>query len=108
MNTVRVFMITVALLLASCVTSSEKLSEISLGMSKADVIAVLGQPKSISAKTGGVELLRYQLSGRNAPPLNPNAKAFADGYTVQLINGKVVAFGRDDEFQAINVNLKQN
>ncbi|MFN9663800.1 MAG: hypothetical protein ACK57I_09750, partial [Akkermansiaceae bacterium] len=49
------------------------------------------------------ELLRYQLSGRKAPPLNPNHRGFADGYTVKFKSGKVVAYGRDDEFQTINI-----
>jgi hypothetical protein len=93
----------VALLLVGCVTSSKKLSEVSLGMTKTEVIAVLGQPKSVSARRGGTEILRYQLSGRDAPLLTPNRKEFADGYTVQLIDGKVVAYGRDDEFRAITV-----
>ena len=91
------------LLFAGCVTSSEKLSEVSLGMTKTEVIAVLGQPKSVSARMGGIEILRYQLSGRDAPLLTPNRIEFADGYTVQLIDGKVVAYGRDDEFRAITV-----
>ena len=95
-----------ALLLAGCVTSSKRLSEISLGMNKTEVIAVLGEPQSVSARAGGIELLRYQLSGRNAPPLNPNSKVFADGYSVQLIDGKVVAYGRDDEFRAITVKTE--
>ena len=94
------------LLLAGCVTSSKKLSEISLGMNKSEVIEVLGEPQSVSARVGGVELLRYQLSGRNAAPLSPNAKATADGYSVQLIDGKVVAYGRDDEFRAITVKTE--
>jgi hypothetical protein len=94
-----------ALLLLGCVTSSRKLSDISTGMSKAEVIQILGRPKSTSAHDG-CELLRYQLSGRYAPPLNPNHPMFADGYTVQLCAGKVVAFGRDDEFQAVRVKME--
>ncbi|MDA8528930.1 hypothetical protein N9K67_09085 [Opitutaceae bacterium] len=31
----------------------------------------------------------------------PNDAQFADGYTVQLKNNKVVAYGRDDEFEAL-------
>ena len=93
----------VAFLFAGCVASASKISQISLGMTKAQVVVILGQPKSVSARADGTELLRYELSGRNAPLLNPNAKNFSDGYTVQLHSGKVVAYGRDDEFRAIQI-----
>ena len=72
-------------------------------MNKSAVIEALGKPKSVSARIGGIEILRYQMSGRDAPLLTPNRKEFADGYTIQLIDGKVVAYGRDDEFRAITV-----
>jgi hypothetical protein len=62
----------------------------------------LGTPASVSSHDN-YELLRYQLSGRKAPPLNPNHRGFADGYTVKFKSGKVVAYGRDDEFQTINI-----
>jgi predicted component of type VI protein secretion system len=94
------------LLVTGCVTSTRKLSELSLGMTKPQVIQVLGEPHSVSAHPDGSELLRFQLSGRDAPLLNPNAKRFADGYTVQLFQGKVVAFGRDDEFRAIRIKTE--
>ncbi len=71
-------------------------------MSKQQVIQILGNPASVSSHDS-YELLRYQLSGRNAPPLNPNHRGFADGYTVKFKSGKVVAYGRDDEFQTINI-----
>jgi outer membrane protein assembly factor BamE (lipoprotein component of BamABCDE complex) len=85
-----------------CVTSSRELANISPGMSKQQVIQILGTPASISSHEN-YELLRYQLSGRNAPPLNPNHRGFAEGYTVKFKHGKVIAYGRDDEFHTINV-----
>lgn len=107
MTVLRILLLAAVFALAGCVTSADKLSLISLGMTRTQVVEILGKPASVSARGDGSELLRYQLSGRYAPPLNPNAKQFADGYTIQLHNGKVVAYGRDDEFQAINVNVRQ-
>lgn len=93
----------VAFLFAGCVASASKIGQLSIGMTKSQVVEILGQPKSVSARSDGTELLRYELSGRNAPLLNPNGKNFSDGYTVQFHSGKVVAYGRDDEFQAIHI-----
>jgi hypothetical protein len=84
-----------ALLLVGCVTSSKKLTKLSPGMPKAQVLEILGEPKSVSSRDGS-EFLRYQLSGRDAPLIAPTSYAHADGYTVQLTDGRVVAFGRDD------------
>lgn len=96
----------VLLFLSGCVTSSNKLQELEIGMSKQEVFEILGSPKSVSARADGSEVLRYQLSGRHAPLLNPNHALYADGYTVQLMNNKVVAYGRDDEFEAIDETIK--
>jgi|APGre2960657423_1045063.scaffolds.fasta_scaffold189873_2 SmpA / OmlA family len=106
MNRIFLFVLAAVFVLTGCVTSAAKLTEISLGMNKSQVTAVLGSPHSVSARDGGTELLRYELSGRSAPILNPNAREFAEGYTVQLMDGKVVAFGRDDEFREITVRSK--
>jgi hypothetical protein len=99
----KLLLVTAALLLAGCVTSANKIAQIELGMDRAQVVAVLGQPRSVSARDGGVELLRYDLSGREAPLLNPNDRRWAEGYTVKLTDGKVTAFGRDDEFRELRV-----
>ena len=49
-----------AVLLAGCAGTENRVNEISLGMSKAQVIQVLGQPKSTRA-SAGVEYLVYDL-----------------------------------------------
>jgi hypothetical protein len=92
----------------ACVTSSKKLTEISIGMTKPQVITILGEPKSVSGRNDGTELLRYQLSGRSAPIGNPNGRQFADGYTIQFFQDKVVAYGRDDEFKAVDVRIRKD
>lgn len=93
-----------SLFAGGCVTSATKLGEVQLGMSKLQVVAILGEPASVSASPDG-ELLRYQLRGSGPLLSRPDGRV-ATGYTVQLQNGKVVAYGRDDEFRAISVRLQ--
>jgi outer membrane protein assembly factor BamE (lipoprotein component of BamABCDE complex) len=95
------------LLLSACVTSATKTTAISLGMTKPEVIAILGQPHSASANDGR-EFLTFMVSGRWAPPLNPNAKAFADTYIVSFRDGKVDAYGRPAELpEEVRMKVQQ-
>lgn len=52
--------IAIAILLTGCAGTESRVNEISLGMSKAQVIQVLGQPKSTRAGAG-VEYLLHDL-----------------------------------------------
>lgn len=97
-----VTLLVLSIAIIGCVTSSKKLAQVSQGMSKQEVVQILGPPASVSFHQG-YELMRYQLSGTSAPLLNPNHRGFAEGYTVKFKSGKVVAYGRDDEFKTINV-----
>jgi hypothetical protein len=70
---------------ASC-ESSAKLNGIRIGMSKGDVLGLMGTPDSMSAQAN-VEYLTYYLQsdsgyGRDQP------------YMVRLVDGKVESFGR--------------
>ncbi|HTT56896.1 MAG TPA: SHOCT domain-containing protein [Opitutaceae bacterium] len=72
-------------LLAGCVTA-DRLNDIRIGMTKDQVISILGKPDSMSAQ-GNIEYLTYYLVtdtgyGRDAP------------YSVRIVNGKVESFGR--------------
>jgi hypothetical protein len=74
-----------AFLLAGCETS-QALNSVHIGMTKADVQALLGTPDSTSAQAN-VEYMTYYLTsdagyGRDQP------------YMVRLVNGKVESFGR--------------
>lgn len=53
--------LTIATLFTGCSTSATKLISISPGMTKAQVINILGNPESVSGK-GGAELFTYTLS----------------------------------------------
>jgi len=72
-------------LLGGCV-SSEQLNDIKIGMTKDQVIAVLGKSDSMSAQAN-VEYLTYFL---DAPGLSGREQP----YMVRLVNGKVESFGR--------------
>ncbi len=74
-----------AALLAGCV-SADRLNDVRIGMTKDQVISLLGKPDSMSAQ-GTIEYLTYYLVtdngyGRDVP------------YSVRLVNGKVESFGR--------------
>ena len=47
--------------LASCTGTSYKMNDLSIGMTKEDVISALGKPVSVSAKDG-TEYLNYRFS----------------------------------------------
>jgi outer membrane protein assembly factor BamE (lipoprotein component of BamABCDE complex) len=76
-----------AILLAGCATSATKLNEISVGMTKPQVVQILGTPESVRAQNGQ-EALIYTLSNSwNSPVWN-------EKYYVLLQNGKVVSYGQ--------------
>jgi outer membrane protein assembly factor BamE (lipoprotein component of BamABCDE complex) len=76
-----------ALLLAACSTSANRLSEISPGMTKTQVIEILGSPESVSGQGAG-EAFIYTLSNSwNSPVWN-------EKYYVYFTNGRVVRYGK--------------
>lgn len=87
-----VIVLTAACVLTACATAG-KINRLSLGMSKPEVMAVMGTPTSTSAQKN-VEYLTYQLS-------ETDDMAFAGvtrPYWVRLIDGKVEMFGRAGDF----------
>ncbi|HTZ21140.1 MAG TPA: SHOCT domain-containing protein [Opitutaceae bacterium] len=81
------FILLLAALFTGCATA-DKLNDLRIGMSKDQVIAMLGKPDSTSAQAN-IEYLTYYLSndssytyGRDQP------------YMVRLVDGKVESFGR--------------
>ena len=95
-----------ALLIAGCATAP-KMNQITVGMTKQQVIEVLGQPASTSAKPN-VEYLSYRLSHQFWGYEHP--------YFIRLINGRVDAYGRLGDFDStkpdetkttIDLNIKK-
>jgi hypothetical protein len=80
-----VLLLALGAFLAGCATS-EKLNDIHIGMTKSQVLAILGTPDSTSAQAN-VEYMTYYLTaesgyGRDQP------------YMVRMVSGRVESFGR--------------
>jgi Short C-terminal domain/SmpA / OmlA family len=73
-----------AALLAGCSTA-DKLNDVRIGMTKDQVIAMLGTPDSTSAQAN-IEYLTYYFSNEGSYRDQP--------YMVRLVEGKVESFGR--------------
>lgn len=77
----------VTLFLFSCAAGAGKMNSLKLGMTRSDVIAVMGAPGSTS-ETQGVLYLKYKLRDG----------LVAEDYYVRIKNDKVDAYGRFGEF----------
>jgi outer membrane protein assembly factor BamE (lipoprotein component of BamABCDE complex) len=98
----------VAALFGGCANSPRVMNKLSVGMSKADVIDLLGDPESTAA-ADGVEYLNYTFE--ESPD---GIFAFPRPYFVRLVGGKVDAYGKRGDFDStktpastVNVNLKK-
>ena len=85
----------VATFIVGC-AGSPKMNNISLGMTKAEVINVIGNPDSTSAQ-GAAEYMRYGL-WRDFWDRQPGN--YSDDYFVRLISGKVESYGRMGDFDS--------
>ena len=83
----------VLVVLAGCATAS-KTNGLSLGMTKAQVLAVMGQPASTAADRK-VEVLRYKLSATGHDAFHHRTEE----YFVRLVNGKVERFGKAGDWE---------
>ena len=108
--------IVLALLLNGCANTALNMNQMSVGMSKSEVISVLGEP-SESRASDGVEYLMYRL--RTTPSAGKQAGCGAAGwltlgltymikecqysnndYFVQLEENKVRSYGRVGDFDS--------
>ena len=78
-------------LLAGCMSSAE-LNKLQIGMTKSQVISLLGEPDSTSAQAN-VEYLTYYLEVASMAP-SRYADEGEKAYMVRLVDGKVESFGR--------------
>lgn len=88
--------IALVLLLGGCATA-HKISDVQLGMTRDDVIRVMGKPTSVSAQSGA-EYLNYALS--EGPTGSDPLGILTKPYYVRLINGKVESYGRTGDFDS--------
>jgi hypothetical protein len=83
----------IALFFGGCARYAKDINAISLGMTKQEVIERLGNPASISA-TKGVEYLNYRYYEDDKDMW----WGITHPYYVQIIDGKVTAYGRHGDF----------
>ena len=88
------FTLLAAALIAGCATSG-KIKNVALGMTKSEVIAVMGKPVSVSAK-GSSEYLNYALSETDDDAFS----GITNEYYVRLIDGIVDSYGRTGDFDS--------
>lgn len=83
------------LMLCGCVSRSDKISDVRIGMSKEEVLKVMGSPKSTSAQDRA-EYLVYFLFEQ----VSPIGSGGYWRYYVRLVDGKVESFGRFGDFDS--------
>ncbi len=83
-------------ILSGCATTG-KMNQVSLGMTKQDVISMMGSPDSSSAN-GDIEYLTYSLYRGFFDRHYGN---WSDNYFVRLKDGKVDAYGRVGDFDSV-------
>ena len=84
-NIITALVLLLAALFTGCATA-DQLNKLRIGMSKDQVVAVLGQPDSTSAQAN-IEYMTYYLS-------NDSSYGRDQPYMVRLVEGKVESFGR--------------
>lgn len=100
-----------AIVTMGCAATAHKMNSVSIGMTKQEVISVLGLPASTSAKEG-MEYLNYQFS----ETVRDASTGITSPYFVRLVNGKVDSYGRLGDFDStkpsetkstIDLNIKK-
>ena len=76
------------LLIASCATPSSKMAEISIGMTKDEVIKRLGAPQTVRATVGQEELI-YQMANSE---MGCWSVMCTSPHKIVFVNGVVVAY----------------
>ena len=82
-----------------------RVNQLSLGMTKAETLAILGEPDTTTSPGHGIEILHYKLRRVRTPPLLP----VHERYYVQIGDGHVTAFGDQRDLNRrlkADVNLK--
>jgi hypothetical protein len=82
-----------AVSLTACATPGHRLNNISVGMTKAEVIREMGSPTSTSAQNG-IETMRYSLNAGRAL-----FSVDFDDYYVRLVDGRVTAYGKTADLE---------
>jgi hypothetical protein len=89
----KLFIIALVALCGCAAPMATKMNHVSVGMTKSEVIAVMGSPQTVSAKDG-VEYLNYRL----ATSMLDLDRSDTSDYFVRLVNGHVDAYGKKGDF----------
>ena len=81
--------------LSGCATSARRLAELKVGMTKGDVVRVMGKPDGSSA-FGGQESWTYRLKDERAP-LAMTKIDFLTPYLVEFRMGRVTGWGVNEQ-----------
>lgn len=88
--------------MAAIFGTADQLNQLSLGMSKEDVIKKLGPPKSTAA-ADGIEYMQYRWV-KTVIAADGN---FPEDYYVAIRNGRVVSFGRKGDFDSTKMPTRR-
>ena len=105
----RYFLSLALLLLVGCASNTtSRLSRLSVGMTKAEVLSIMGDPDTVAAQ-GGAEYLNYTLWTEMS--LSRNTWGYQTFNFVRLVNGRVDSFGRIGDFDStkdptLNLNIR--
>ena len=108
----KILVSTVVMLLMSGCAGTPKMNRLSVGMTKGEVISVMGREPDSTSAQGGVEYMSYLL-WRDFWDRRPGD--YSDRFFVRLINGKVESYGKIGDFdstkvpetkQTIDLNIK--
>lgn len=88
-NRIIIMLLFIAFLLGCAGTESfQRMNNLKIGMTKQEVLEVIGAPNSTSATTN-VEYLKYRIS---------TGLFYTDEYYVRLLDGKVESYGQKGDF----------
>jgi len=102
----RYCIVVVGALLIGCATNSASLTKVNIGMTRTQVIQILGQPQSASSDSQN-EYLIFELRDRMSRIEEPwPLHQITEHYYVAFRNGLVESYGKTDEQQAPQVGYQ--
>lgn len=87
-----VLLLLIGALAAACAASPTRLNYVRVGMTKPEVIGVMGEP-SYTAARPGVEVLTYRMGS--------GLSVFENEYIVRLVAGKVDLYGQRYDWNVV-------
>jgi len=83
-----IILLSLSILVFGCAASAKKINSLNIGMTRAEVIEVMGEPHYTSG-ANDIQILSYKLK---------TSHFFSDTYFVRIKDGKVERFGQQGSF----------